>query len=253
MFLEEGDPSVPAEGPNLRRCTYIRWIPPLPASWESLWMRVEAVVFDAGETLFDETRMWDAWADWLSIPRLTLLTTLGAVIARGQHHSEVFRTFKPDFDMAEEMRARIQAGVFPRFELADLYPDAVPTLETLKRHHYRVGVVGNQPSGFTSCMAEIGIELDLLTSSGDLGVEKPDPAFFTAISERLQLAPNKIAYVGDRVDNDVLPAQSVGMLGIFLLRGPWGHIPEHPEVPYTIDSLEELLPLLDADRVQPRL
>ncbi|MBA2725228.1 MAG: HAD family hydrolase [Actinobacteria bacterium] len=210
-------------------------------------MRVEAVVFDAGETLFDETRMWNAWADWLSIPRLTFLTTLGAVIARGQHHREVFRTFKPDFDMTEEMQARIQAGVYSRFELADLYPDALPTLETLKRDHYRVGVVGNQPSGFTSCLTETGIELDLLTTSGDLGVEKPNPAFFTAISERLQLAPNKIAYVGDRVDNDVLAAQSVGMFGIFLRRGPWGHIPENPDVPYTIDSLEDLHALLDAD------
>jgi len=175
-----------------------------------------------------------------------------AVIARGQHHGEVFRTFKPDFDMAEEMQARIQAGVFPRFELADLYPDALPTLATLKGNHYRVGVVGNQPSGFTSCLAETDIELDLLTTSGDLGVEKPDPAFFTAISERLQLAPNKIAYVGDRVDNDVLPAQLAGMLGIFLRRGPWGRIPENPDVPYAIDSLNDLHALLDAYQVLPK-
>jgi FMN phosphatase YigB (HAD superfamily) len=32
------------------------------------------------------------------------------------------------------------------------------------------------------------------------------------------------AYVGDRIDNDILPAQAAGMRGIFVERGPWGRI-----------------------------
>ena len=31
---------------------------------------IEAVVFDVGETLVDETRAWSAWADHLGVPRL---------------------------------------------------------------------------------------------------------------------------------------------------------------------------------------
>ena len=31
-------------------------------------MTITAVFFDVGETLFDETRLWQLWADWLDVP-----------------------------------------------------------------------------------------------------------------------------------------------------------------------------------------
>ena len=46
--------------------------------WNGRW-----VVFDVGETLVDETRVWSTWADVVGIPRLTFMAVLGAVIARG--------------------------------------------------------------------------------------------------------------------------------------------------------------------------
>ena len=48
------------------------------------------VCLDVGETLIDETRVWSIWADELGIPRLTFLAALGAVIARGGQHPDVF-------------------------------------------------------------------------------------------------------------------------------------------------------------------
>jgi len=38
-------------------------------------------VFDVGETLIDESRMWHEWADILGVPRFTFSAALGAVIA----------------------------------------------------------------------------------------------------------------------------------------------------------------------------
>ncbi len=38
---------------------------------------MKAVVFDVGETLVDETRYWDEWADWLGVPRFTFFAVLG--------------------------------------------------------------------------------------------------------------------------------------------------------------------------------
>ena len=35
--------------------------------------------------------------------------------------------------------------------------------------------------------------------------------------------------MGDRVDNDVVPAAEAGMLAVFLRRGPWGYT--HAELP----------------------
>src|SRR5439155_9454391 len=41
---------------------------------------IEAVVFDVGETLVNETREYGAWADWLGVPRHTFSSVFGAAI-----------------------------------------------------------------------------------------------------------------------------------------------------------------------------
>ena len=40
--------------------------------------------------------------------------------------------------------------------------------------------------------------------------------------------PANLAYVGDRIDNDVLPALAAGMRAVWLRRGPWGRIQRLP-------------------------
>ena len=57
------------------------------------------------------------------------------------------------------------------------------------------------------------------------------------------LDARNIAYVGDRTDNDVLPAADAGMRPILIRRGPWGHLHAlRPEAKRAtiIDSLDEL-------------
>lgn len=58
------------------------------------------------------------------------------------------------------------------------------------------------------------------------------------------LRGREIAYVGDRIDNDVLPAKRAGMTGVFLRRGMWAdvqrHWPEAVQADIVIDSLAEL-------------
>jgi hypothetical protein len=76
---------------------------------------VDAVVFDVGETLVDETREYGTWADWLGVPRYTFSSVFGAVIALGMDYPEAFQYFWPDFDLAaeRERRERGAARDFP--------------------------------------------------------------------------------------------------------------------------------------------
>jgi FMN phosphatase YigB (HAD superfamily) len=64
------------------------------------------------------------------------------------------------------------------------------------------------------------------------------------------LAPTAIAYVGDRLDYDVLPAMALGMVGVFLVRGPWGLVqqswPEAAQATLTARSLDGLADRLAA-------
>jgi len=54
--------------------------------------------------------------------------------------------------------------------------------------------------------------------------------------------------VGDRLDNDVLPAMALGMVGVFVVRGPWGLVqrawPEAAQADLTVDTLDGLSRLL---------
>jgi HAD superfamily hydrolase (TIGR01549 family) len=206
---------------------------------------LRAVVFDVGETLVDETRAWSAWADWLGIPRLTFLAVCGAVIASGNpDHREPFRIFRPDLDLGEELRKREAAGVGDRITADDLYPDAVDCLRQVHAAGYRVGVVGNQPARAEAALSALGLPIDLVASSDSWGVEKPDPRFFERIAIELGLPIAEIAYVGDRLDNDVRPAAAAGMQAIFLRRGPWAWIQapvdDPPEAALTVNGLAEL-------------
>ena len=87
-----------------------------------------------------------------------------------------------------------------------------------------------------------------MTSSDSLGVEKPDPAFFAAIAAALGVPPHAVAYVGDRVDNDVRPAAAAGMHAVFLRRGPWAWIQAGrdpvPEASAVIDDLTDIVEVI---------
>jgi FMN phosphatase YigB (HAD superfamily) len=205
---------------------------------------IRAVLFDVGETLVDETRIWSAWADWLGVPRLTLQAVLGAVIERGGDHREVFEILHPGIDLRAAVADRLAAGELVDPAVDDLYPDALDCLHRLGDAGYRLAIAGNQPDRLDAMLSSLGVRIELVASSASLGVEKPDPRFFRAIAERLDLPPAAIAAVGDRVDNDVRPAAVAGMEAIFLRRGPWAWIQagrdEPPEADVVIDSLAEL-------------
>jgi FMN phosphatase YigB (HAD superfamily) len=89
--------------------------------------------------------------------------------------------------------------------------------------------------------AFIAPHVDFVASSERWGVVKPAPAFFARIADELRRPPAEIAYVGDRVDNDVAPALAFGMQAVHIKRGPWGHLHEPPAGVRRIESLLELV------------
>lgn len=179
-------------------------------------------MFDVGETLVDETRAWGEWADWMGVPRFTFFGALGGVIERGWDHRRVFDVLRPGYDVAGERELKEAAGLGWRVEARDLYPDAVPCLVELRRRGYRLGVAGNQTIQEASRIRKLALPVDFVFSSGDCGVEKPSAGFFSGVCDASGAAPSEVAYVGDRVDNDMLPALEAGMVAVFLRRGPWG-------------------------------
>ncbi len=109
---------------------------------------------------------------------------------------------------------------------------------------FRVGIVGNQTEALEAWARESALPADVISSSASLGVRKPDPAFFERVASLMGHAPTELAYVGDRVDNDVLPAAAAGMVAVHIRRGPWGRLQRTP--PEAALALDDLASLPDA-------
>lgn len=212
-------------------------------------MSIKAVFFDVGETLVSETEHWGHWADILKIPRMTFFAAFGYLIQTNQHHRKIFELFGTTREQAMLERERL--AIAPReIELTDFYPDAILCLQDLQKAGFLVGISGNQPEHTESILRELGIPCNYLASSASWGVEKPDPAFFKRIIDLTKLEPGQIVYVGDRLDNDILPAKALGIKTVFLERGAWGIIhAQREEVKYAdwhLQSLAGLAGLLTA-------
>lgn len=207
-------------------------------------MKIRAVIFDVGETLVDETRQWSRWAERLGIPKFTFFATFGALIERGEHHRNVFDAFGFDYSDLTTVRNGNDDGQGHVIEVGDFYPDALSTLAELKALGFIVGIAGNQPEPAEMALLNCGVDVDFIASSARWGVEKPSPAFFELAIQASGCHPNEIAYVGDRIDNDVGPAHAAGMHPIFVLRGPWAFIHadrlDARKFPSQIRSLAEL-------------
>lgn len=203
--------------------------PPGGAGTASRPRRIQAVFFDIGETLVNEGEIYGRWADWLGVPRHTFLAKLGAVLAAGGTHMDLLEYFRPGFDLAAEQRRRIDAGVPNGFGPDDLYPDARACLSGLRDQGLYVGIAGNQPVEAAEQMAALGLDADVVGISDVWGVQKPAPEFFERCAQLADVLPDRVLYVGDRIDNDVRPALAFGMRVAFLRRGPWGHIQRDDE------------------------
>ncbi|GAA2844099.1 hypothetical protein Acy02nite_68870 [Actinoplanes cyaneus] len=206
---------------------------------------IGAVVFDVGECLVNETREYGTWADWLGVPRHTFSAMFGAVIARGQDYRETFQIFQPGFDLTEERERRAKAGQPESFDDQDLYPDVRPALTALRAAGYWVGIAGNQTIRAGRILRALDLPTDMIATSDDWGVSKPDLGFFEALAKETPFSPEATLYVGDRLDNDIRPAALAGFKTALIKRGPWAtiqqHDPDSAQLPtMRIDSLTEL-------------
>lgn len=213
----------------------------------------EVVVFDVGEVLVDETRVWSTWAGIIGVSPLTLAAALGAAVSQGLEHPAAFAHVAPnvtwqEFEAEHERR-------YGGFREEDLYSDVRPCLSELHEAGVRIVIAGNQPARRADQLRALHLPHDALAMSDDLGHEKPGEAFFEAVVDLAGAPAEQVLHVGDRVDNDVLAAAAAGLRTCWLRRGPWGvlqDLPEDQDVDLVLDGLGELPLLLAEWRGRPQ-
>jgi putative hydrolase of the HAD superfamily len=119
----------------------------------------------------------------------------------------------------ERVRQRVRA-MTGNLDVFQLRPDIDGLLRRLRERGLSLGIVANQPEAVRERLMRAGIG-DLFAYqglSGFTGFSKPDPRAFQAAAEALGVTPADCIMVGDRIDNDIVPAKALGMAAI-LLRG----------------------------------
>lgn len=193
-------------------------------------MPLEVVFLDVGETLVNENRYWREVAAAAGLEAHVVVAALGVTIARGEDHTALWShlgVVKPEAiaDIA--------------YTESDLYPDAQPCLDALRGLGLRVGLAGNQSETLERWTRAV-LQASVIGSSASWGVRKPDPAFFARMLAEAGCEAHALAYVGDRVDNDIVPALEAGFVAVHVRRGPWGLLQRPPREALVIESLSQL-------------
>jgi N-acetyl-D-muramate 6-phosphate phosphatase len=173
---------------------------------------VTAVVFDTGETLFDESRTWARWADQLKVPPHTFSAVLGAT----GDGAAAIKVFRPD--------STSEPGVGEQIAEQDVYPDVRQCMAALNRLDLWVGLADNLSAQAAAQLTALKLPVDKIATSAEWGVRKPDPGFFERVIEMAPGSASDIVYVGDHRDNDIVPAKQAGLRTVLISRGPWGHL-----------------------------
>ncbi|MGH3449889.1 MAG: RbtT/DalT/CsbX family MFS transporter [Haloechinothrix sp.] len=185
--------------------------------------RVELILFDVGGTLYDD----DCFAQALHHAVRDLTGDVddaefwAAYDAQRQRATGSLRTTLADkfvggrrAELVERARAHWE------YPSSALYSDVRPVLTALA-HHYRLGIVANSRDNVLAALEREGLRaLFTVTALADeVGVEKPDPRIFRHALREAGVVAERTVYVGNRLDTDIRPAQSLGMRAVWMLRG----------------------------------
>ena len=211
-------------------------------------MPIRWIFLDAGYTLVDEDAVWRARCrEQAQTPEARRLGVTAEMLWRDIEDAS--RAYLPQFRSVVR-KYGFPAAVPYRGELETPYPDAEEALRVLAGR-YSLGVIANQADGLRERLEEWGFGryLSLVVSSWEAGVMKPDPAIFRLALEQAGCRPREAVMVGDRLDNDVFPAKSLGMAAVWVRRG-FGALQRPRSAAYAPDAaVESLAELPEAIRI----
>ena len=126
-----------------------------------------------------------------------------------------------------EMAARFRHFSVPNRPF-QLRPGISELLATLHARGILLGLAANQPAKTLTTLDELGIGryFSHREVSAIHGFRKPDVRLFLRACEELGVSPAETIMVGDRIDNDIVPANSLGIYSILFRTGR--HIHQQP-------------------------
>jgi len=135
-----------------------------------------------------------------------------------------------------------------------MLPYVNEVLSELKRRNYIIGLITNTVTSreihVRAALRRLGIEhyFDVVITSVDVGVEKPNEEIFINALRRVDVEPWEAVMVGNRISKDIVGANRVGMISVLI---KWRNkyreeaLTDLEKPKYEISSLRELIEILN--------
>ena len=207
---------------------------------------IKWLFFDVGYTLINEDkchekRIQNTVERFQSSSKITYESCYNAMV-------KASREYKPPYLTALKTFGIEYYEPYDK-ELEEPYEQAGSVLKELHKR-YKIGVIANQSAGTAGRLMDFGLMdfIDLVMSSAEEGLAKPDINFYKEALQRAGCAAGNTVMIGDRLDNDIFPAKRIGMTTIWIKQGFGGkQIPiSEAYIPdYIITDLSELTKIFE--------
>lgn len=201
---------------------------------------IEWIFFDVGSTLTDESA---------EVERRLREVANSAKLPYSQVFDKTVELYENHRNGSAEI-SKILGVAKPEWNINNetLYPNTAETLKTLRKK-YKIGIIANQPEGTVDRLQKYGIAkyIDVVVASFEEGVAKPDERIFQIALQRAGCQAEHAVMVGDRVDNDILPAKKIGIRTVWIKQGLgkfWQVRNDDENADCEIESITELLNIL---------
>lgn len=214
-----------------------------PLSWVSLYPEALRCVAKACKVA-PTAGQFDAAAEVLTRYNTRIVPRTNEVTAE-EILSLVLQSWERD--AVTDLPAAIEA-FFTFFQQSmSAYPETVPVLTALRQQGIPTGILTDVPYGMPRAFVQRDLDgagiagfFDVLLTSVEVGVRKPETAGYLALASRLGIAPNEMLYVGNE-PKDVIGASRAGAVGVFLDRN--GNGGEHGQ-DFTVPILSGIQDIL---------
>ena len=194
------------------------------------------IFFDLGATLVDESDVYKSRCEF-AVKQLNIdpVEFMNRVYETARISPTPIRTAAKAYGVA-----------LPEWDcsLEKLYEGAHSVISGLYGK-YKLGIIANQSLGTQERIDNWGIGkyFDVVMASAEAGCAKPDTKIFTAALDKAGCEAAEAVMVGDRLDNDIIPAKKLGMKTVWVRQGyaVYQSIDDESKRPdHIVDSIDEL-------------
>lgn len=204
---------------------------------------MKVLFFDVGYTLVNEDAVWEARCREQA--QTDEAKKLGFSAADIYHEIEIASfSRKPQFRTLIDKYGFKEVAPY-RTELEKLYKDTPAVIKALSQK-YELGIIANQLDGLKERLEAFDLlqYFKYIISSWDVKIMKPDIRIFEYALDKANCTPQEACMIGDRLDNDILPAKALGIKTVWIKQG-FGALQKplskSEEPDHSINNLSELL------------